>query len=75
MDDVFKLVIVPTLKEGGGVLLWAAMYESDGGDFRLLAEPQLTTLGDGPAAFSVASAAGDEFGFSFTRLPADREPL
>jgi hypothetical protein len=75
MDDVFKLVIVPTLKDGGGVLLWTAMYESNGDQFRLLTEPQLTTLGDGTAALSVASAGGDEFGFSFTRLPADREPL
>jgi hypothetical protein len=74
MDDVFKLVIVPTLNDAGGVLLWTAMYEAVGDDFRLVTEPQLTTLGDGPSAISVSSAAG-QLGFSFTRLPAEREPL
>jgi hypothetical protein len=75
MDDVFKLVIVPTISDGGGVLLWAAMYESDGHDFRLLAEPQLTPLRDGKTSIAVDSPAGDEFGFAFTQLPGDSEPL
>ena len=45
--DVLKMVIVPTLDDGGRVLLWTAVYEFDGVDYALLAEPQLMSPGSG----------------------------
>ena len=39
MDGLLKAVFVPTLDAQGAVTLWAAMYEFDGRDFALVAEP------------------------------------
>jgi hypothetical protein len=41
MDDLLKVVIVPSWDELRGVLLWTAMYEFDGRDFRLAAQPTM----------------------------------
>jgi hypothetical protein len=72
MDDVLKLVIVPTLDALGGVMLWAAMYEFDGSDYVLVSEPSLTTPGEGTAQIQVSSESGNTFGFSITPLLASR---
>ncbi len=72
MDDVMKLVIVPTLDEARGVVLWAAMYEYAGGEYVLVSEPTFATPGDGTARIEVASASGNTFGFSITPLVASR---
>jgi hypothetical protein len=68
LDDALKVVIVPTLDEGGNVMYWIAMYEFDGGNYVLVSRPELTMPGSGNAAVHVASSAGS-FGFSITRLP------
>ena len=65
--DVLKLVIVPTLDEGR-VLLWTAVYEFDGSDYVLLAEPQFASPGNGTALLELASSSGTRFGFSLASL-------
>jgi hypothetical protein len=72
MDDVMKLVIVPTLDEDRGVMLWTAMYEYAGGEYVLLSPPTFATPGDGTAQIEVASDSGNTFGFSITPLVAGR---
>jgi hypothetical protein len=69
LTDVLKLVIVPTLDDGD-VLLWTAVYEFDGNDYVLLAEPQFAKPGSGTALLEMASSAGSRFGFSFASLVA-----
>lgn len=71
MDDLLKIVIVPTLDEARRVLLWAAVYEHDGTDFVLASEPALASTTEGAAAIRVASTSGDTFDFSITTLLAN----
>ena len=66
MDDVFKVVFVPTIDGGRGVVLWAALYEFDGRDYRLLSEPKLAMPGDGTADIELASFSGRKFNFFVT---------
>jgi hypothetical protein len=68
--DVLKMVIVPTLDDGGRVLLWTAVYEFDGTGYALLAEPQLTSPGTGTATLEMTSSSGSRFGFSLASLLA-----
>jgi hypothetical protein len=68
--DVLKMVIVPTLDDGGRVLLWTAVYEFDGADYVLLGEPQLTSPGNGTASLELKSSSGSRFGFSLASLVA-----
>jgi hypothetical protein len=68
MDGLLKVVIVPSWDRLRGVLLWTALYEYDGGDFRLLSEPALAAPGAGTAEFAVAARSGDIFRFSITPL-------
>jgi hypothetical protein len=72
MDGLLKIVIVPSWDRLRGVLLWAALYEYDGGDFRLLARPSLAAPGAGTAEFDVAARSGDIFRFSVTPLLVER---
>ena len=73
MDGLLKAVFVPTLDEKGVITLWAAMYEFDGQDFALVAEPQLVTPGAGTAEVELAGASGNRFAFSITRLPLPKQ--
>lgn len=73
MDGQLKAVFVPTLDEKGAVTLWAAMYEYDGRDFALVAEPQLVTPGAGTAEVELAAASGNRFAFSITPLPLPKQ--
>jgi len=73
MDGLLKAVFVSTLDEKGVVTLWAAMYEFDGRDFALVAEPQLVTPGAGTAEVELDAASGNRFAFSITRLPLPRQ--
>jgi hypothetical protein len=70
MDDVMKLVIVPTLDEDRRVMLWAAMYEYAGGEYVLVAQPTLASPAEGTARMELASTSGDMFGFSITPFAA-----
>jgi hypothetical protein len=72
MDDLLKVVIVPTVDEQRGVLLWTAVYEFAGGDYRLLAEPKMTAPGNGTADILVASDSGNTFRFAITPLLSAR---
>ena len=72
MDGVLKVVIVPSWDQLRGVLLWAALYEYESGDFRLLSEPSLAAPGTGTAEFDVAARSGDIFRFSITALGVAR---
>jgi hypothetical protein len=69
-SDVLKLVVVPTLDDAGRVLLWTSVYEFDGSDYVLLAEPQFASPGNGTARLELASSAGSRFGFSLASLVA-----
>ena len=73
MDGLLKAVLVPTLDEKGAVTLWAAMYEFDGRDFALVAEPQLMTPGAGTAEVELDAASGNRFAFSITPLPLPKQ--
>lgn len=68
--DVLKVVIVPTVGDDGGVLLWTAVYEFDGADYVLLGDPQLASPGSGTATLEMASTSGSRFGFSLASLVA-----
>jgi hypothetical protein len=68
--DVLKMVVVPTLDDAGGVLLWTAVYEFDGDDYVLLGEPQLQRPGTGTASLEMRSSSGSRFGFSMASLVA-----
>jgi hypothetical protein len=68
--DVLKVVIVPTIGDDGGVLLWTAVYEFDGADYVLLGDPQLASPGGGTATLEMASTSGSRFGFSLASLVA-----
>lgn len=70
MDDLLKIVIVPTLDEARRVLLWAAVYEHDGSDFVLVSPPTLAKPSEGAAEISVASGSGNTFDFSITTVLA-----
>ncbi len=70
--DVLKVVLVPTVGDDGGVLLWTAVYEFDGSDYVLLGEPQLTKPGSGRATLVMESNARGRFGFSLASLVAKR---
>jgi hypothetical protein len=73
MDEVFKVVIVPTLDEAGAVTLWTAMYEFDGDDFVLMSEPAFATPGAGTADIEFSSGeSGNTFRFMITPLVASR---
>lgn len=72
MDDVLKVVIVPTFDDTRGVLLWTAVYEFDGDDYRLVAEPKMAAPGDGTADIVLASDTGTTFRFVITPLVAAR---
>jgi len=65
-----KMIIVPTLDDGGRVLLWTAVYEFDGVDYALLEEPQLMSPGSGTVTLEMASSSGSRFGFSLASLVA-----
>jgi hypothetical protein len=73
MDGQLKAVIVPTVDEKGAVTLWAAMYEYDGRDFALVAEPQLVTPGEGRAEVQLAAASGNRFAFSIASSTLPKE--
>ncbi len=70
MDDLLKVVIVPSWDALRGVMLWTAMYEFDGRDFRLSAQPTLAAPGAGTARIDVSALSGDTFRFSITPLLA-----
>ena len=73
MDGQLKAVFVPTLDEKGAVTVWAAMYEYNGRDFSLAAEPRLVTPGAGTAAVELAAPSGNRFAFSITQLPLPKQ--
>ena len=68
MDDLLKVVILPSWDEGRGVLLWTALYGFDGADFRLLAQPLIAVPERGTAELDVAADSGDRYRFSITPL-------
>lgn len=74
MDEVLKIVIVPTLDEQRRVLFWAAVYEHDGRDFVLASPPALTSASQGTAELRIAAASGDTFDFAITPLLAGSPP-
>lgn len=74
MDGLVKVVIVPSWDELRGVMLWTAMYEFDGRDFRLAAAPTIASPGAGTAEVDVAAYSGDRFRFSITPLLVAPEP-
>ena len=73
VDGVAKVVIVPSWDELRGVMLWAAFYEFDGGDFRLLSAPTLAAPGEGTAEIDFRASSGESFRFSVTPLVAARK--
>jgi hypothetical protein len=49
------------------------MYEYDGRDFALVAEPRLVTPGAGTAELELAAGSGNRFEFSITSLPLPKQ--
>lgn len=72
MDELMKVVIVPTIDEGRGVLLWTAVYEFANGGYELVGEPTMVAPGNGTADLSIASGSGNTFHFAITPLVAAR---
>jgi hypothetical protein len=73
VEGVAKVVIVPSWDELRGVMLWAAFYEFDGSDFRLLSAPTLAAPGEGTAEIDFRASSGESFRFSVTPLAAAHE--
>ena len=73
VTDLLKMVIVPTIDDGGSVLLWTAVYEFDGRDYALLGEPRFASPGSGTATLEMTSTGGSRFGFALTSLVAQAE--
>jgi hypothetical protein len=73
MDNVLKVVIVPTLDERRDVTLWTAVYEFAGGDYRLLGQPVFARPRDGVADVEIESGSGTRFRFAIAPMPAARE--
>jgi hypothetical protein len=73
MDDVLKVVIVPTLDERQKLTLWTAVYEFADGDYRLLGAPTLATPRNGIADIEIASGTGITFRFAIAPQLASRE--
>jgi hypothetical protein len=71
MDNRFKVVLMPTVDERRGVVLWAALYDFENGDYRLLSAPKLAMPGDGTADVRVSSGSGT-VRFSVTPVIAAR---
>ncbi len=72
MDDVFKVVFMPTIDGKRGVVLWAALYQFDGSDYRLLSEPKLAMPGTGTTDIELTSFSGDRLRFSVTPVVVAR---
>lgn len=73
LDELLKMVLVPTVDERGSVLLWTAVYEFDGTDFALLGQPRFASPGNGVATLELTSAAGVRYGLSLASLVAEAE--
>ena len=70
VDGIAKIVIVPSWDELRGVMLWAAFYEFDGRDFRLLSAPTLAAPGEGTTEIDFRATSGESYRFSVTPLLA-----
>ena len=66
IDDVLRIVIVPTIKDDGRVLLSAKVFEFAGDEYVLLAEPKLITANNKEAEIRIASDSGKSFRFLIT---------
>jgi hypothetical protein len=75
MDGLLKVVIVPSWDRLRGVLLWAALYEYDGGDFRLLAQPLIAVPERGTVELDVAADSGHRYRFSITPLLVEQRSV
>jgi hypothetical protein len=49
------------------------MYEFDGHDFALVAQPQVVTPAGGTAEVDLDAASGNRFAFSITQLPLPKQ--
>ena len=68
--DVLKMVMVPTLDDGGRVLLWTAVYEFDGADYVLARRAAAREPRKRHGHARDASSSGSRFGFSLASLVA-----
>lgn len=66
IDDVVRIVIVPTIRDDGSILLSARIYEFDDGEPMLLSEPRVATREDEVAEIRQGSESGNVYSFLIT---------
>ena len=66
IDDVLTIVIVPTIRDDGSILLSARIYEVAEGESKLLSEPRVATLKDNVAEIRYGSDSANVYSFLIT---------
>ena len=66
IDDVLRVIIVPTIRDDGSILLSAKIFEFDEGEPRLLSEPRVATLADTAAKIEQGSDSGNVYSLVIT---------
>ena len=66
IDDILRIVIVPTIRDDGSILLTTQIYEFEEGEMALLSEPRVATLTDEEARIEQGSDSGNVYSFQIT---------
>jgi hypothetical protein len=66
IDDVLTIVIVPTIRDDGNILLSARIFEIVVGEPKLLSEPRVATLRDNVVEIRQGSDSGSVYSFLIT---------
>lgn len=66
IEDVLTIVIVPTIRDDGSILLSARIFEISEGESKLLSEPRVATLKDNVAEIRQGSDSGRVYSFLIT---------
>jgi transcriptional regulator with XRE-family HTH domain len=66
VDDSLRVLIVPTIRPKGFVLLELRIYLSEAGHFVLASQPKLVTPNASPAEVRLSTAEGNTFGLVIT---------
>jgi hypothetical protein len=66
IEDVLTIVIIPTIRDDGSILLSARIFEFSEGESKLLSEPRIATLKDNVAEIRQGSDSGRVYSILIT---------